>query len=84
MRFKKNKDMMQCEVEDNGVGRKHSNPVRSKIKAESYGLKILAERLAIIEHVKRVETSLEFSDLDESDTSTGLLVSFNIPYETTD
>lgn len=83
IRITKIKEMIHCEVEDDGVGRKFSSVKENEVtlKSESYGLKITEERLEIIAQLKKLETNLVFSDLNERENSTGLNVSFNLPYE---
>ena len=83
IRLTKSNDIIRCEVEDNGIGRKNSKSESndSTNSVESYGLKITEERLSIISEVKKIFTTLVFRDLSEDTNSTGLNVSFVLPYE---
>ena len=83
IRLTKSNDIIHCEVEDNGIGRKNSTrESHGKTNSmESYGLKITEERLSIISEVKKIFTTLVFHDLSENNNSTGLNVSFILPYE---
>jgi tetratricopeptide (TPR) repeat protein len=82
IRIKKQNETIQCEVEDDGIGREVLHSVNNKeTKTESYGLKITAERLAIIEQIKKIKTNLTFRDLDGGDNFTGLNVTFALPFE---
>ncbi|MBA3649541.1 MAG: tetratricopeptide repeat protein [Chitinophagales bacterium] len=81
IRVKKQNETIQCEVEDNGIGREVSSIPNNGLKAESHGLKITAERLAIIEQIKKIETNLKFRDLNGDNNFTGLNVTFTLPFE---
>ena len=81
IRIKKRNETIQCEVEDDGIGRKVSDVPGKESKAESYGLKITAERLTIIEQIKKIKTNLAFRDLRGADHYTGLSVTFALPFE---
>ncbi|MBA3649540.1 MAG: histidine kinase [Chitinophagales bacterium] len=81
IRVKKQNETIQCEVEDNGIGREVSSISNNGLKAESHGLKITAERLGIIEQIKKIETNLKFRDLNGDNNFTGLNVTFTLPFE---
>ena len=81
IRIKKQEETILCEVEDNGIGRKFSQTINKETKPESYGLKITAERLALIEQVKKIKTQLTFQDLNENEHSSGLKITFALPFE---
>src|SRR6185436_391332 len=76
IRIRKQNETIQCEVEDDGIGRKILPSVNKESKSESFGLKIIAERLAIISQIKKIKTHLTFRDLNGSENSSGLNVSF--------
>jgi tetratricopeptide (TPR) repeat protein len=82
IRIRKENNLILCEVEDNGIGTELSRSRRNKsgVKATSYGLKITAERLAIIEQIKKIKTQLTFRDLNGSENLSGLNVSFSLPF----
>lgn len=75
----KNDDMLECIVEDNGIGREKSNLV-SAIHAipgkKSLGMKITRSRINILNRVKKSDASVELIDLPE-----GLRVVVKLPLE---
>jgi len=59
---------LEIVIEDNGIGRKKSNEMKSKsaIKKKSMGLKINSERLRLTEQMYSSQTSLKISDLSDA------------------
>ncbi|MBR9854644.1 MAG: tetratricopeptide repeat protein [Algicola sp.] len=72
--IKKDKDMLVCSVDDNGVGRsKNHNQTH---KNNSFGLKITSNRIDIINHLKNTKGSLKLLDKNE-----GVRVEIRLPFE---
>ena len=83
IRIKKEKEMIQCEVEDNGIGKTPSPSFNNNdaSKSGSFGLKIIEDRLDIIEQLFKIKTHLIFRNLQSNGSMQGHLVSFRIPFE---
>ena len=71
-------------IEDNGVGREMAMLLKSKTstRRKSHGMQITSDRLALVEEVNEVKTSVEITDLkDESGAALGTRVDIMIPLE---
>ncbi len=81
-----NKELLVCEVIDNGIGRKKSREIRNK-QAHSHiskGLKVTNERLAILNQLNKAQASAEIIDLyDDEGNSAGTKVIITIPFQLT-
>ena len=78
--------VLNCSITDNGIGRKKAAEIRSKSAEEkkSLGLKITAERLALLNQEKNAFTSYEIEDLeDEKGNANGTKVNLKISYKET-
>jgi LytS/YehU family sensor histidine kinase len=74
-------EMLQCVIEDNGIGRKKAAELKSKIQEEkkSLGLKITAERLALLNQGNRNSSFYKIEDLyDEKGNACGTRVVLRI------
>ena len=76
IRIRKEEATIYCTVEDNGAGRKNSNAQSAEIKRKSYGMKITASRIAMINNYNHGPASLEITDLEE-----GTKVGIRLPLE---
>ena len=79
--FKKDKDSLIIEVEDNGVGRGQSKP-RPKIikKQKSSGVELTKQRLSLLSQSTGYPTNFEVKDLlDEDNNPLGTCVVISIP-----
>ena len=77
--FRKNHDMLDVLIEDNGVGRK--NAVKKKSKAHtSMAINITHERIKILNSKYKTSGSLLIEDFDKS-LETGTKVLISLPYE---
>jgi two-component system LytT family sensor kinase len=82
--WKKAKDLV-IEIEDNGIGRDASERLKSKTNRlhRSHGMKITAERLAIVNDVYKANAGVQVIDLaDNSLNWGGTLVILTIEYKT--
>ena len=78
--------VLNCSITDNGIGRKKAAEIKSKSAEEkkSLGLKITAERLALLNQEKNAFTSYEIEDLkDENGNAVGTKVNLKISYKET-
>jgi LytS/YehU family sensor histidine kinase len=76
-------NILYCTITDNGIGRDKAEEIKSKSaeKEKSMGLKITAERLALLNREKGVHTSYEMEDLlDENGNPAGTKVHLRISY----
>jgi len=84
IKITKEKHIIRCIVEDNGIGRQQSvivNRNREK-KHTSLGMRITQERLKIINEIKKAEAAIHFFDLeDENKKPGGLRVELLLPFE---
>lgn len=77
--IKKEGDMINCIVEDNGIGRKKSEAGKSatsQSEKKSLGMKITNARIDIINRIKKSKAGVELSDLSE-----GFRVEVKLPLE---
>ena len=65
--IKKEDDMVNCVVEDDGTGRKHSDAVTVSAASEkkSLGVKITSERLSVLNKIKNSNAGVVFTDLQQ-------------------
>ncbi|HKR06096.1 MAG TPA: tetratricopeptide repeat protein [Bacteroidia bacterium] len=79
IKIKKEGDMINCIVEDNGIGRKKSEAEKGEIilnEKKSLGMKITKSRIDIINKLKKSKAVVELSDLAE-----GTRVEVKLPLE---
>lgn len=76
---KEGDDLINCIVEDNGVGRKQSSAKSSMAKKEnsSLGMKITQSRIDILNKIKNTNASVQLTDLAQ-----GLRVEVRLPFAT--
>jgi hypothetical protein len=83
IRFSKiNKDLILCEIEDNGIGLKKAASFKAKdrIKYKSKGTEIVRKRIKLLNLKSRKKIRCETIDLEKYDTQrTGTLVRLTIP-----
>lgn len=62
-------DELQISIEDNGVGREKANEIKSSktLLHKSHGMKITAERLAIVNNVYDVNAAVNITDVRDAD-----------------
>ena len=78
------KEIMSCEVVDNGIGRAKSmemkaNNARSK-KRKSFGMNITKDKLEVINHIHGLNAQVEIVDLqNENGEACGTKVGINLP-----
>ncbi|GAB3048391.1 hypothetical protein GCM10027185_60380 [Spirosoma pulveris] len=74
--------LLHVEIMDNGVGRAKAAEYKSKsaTKQKSFGMKITAERIAVINQLYQIQTQIQVIDLvDEKGQATGTSISIDIP-----
>ena len=76
IRVEKEEASIYCTVEDNGAGRKNSSRPVPDPKRKSFGMKITASRIAMINNYNHGPASLEITDLEE-----GVKVGIRLPLE---
>lgn len=77
---KENDSMLNCIVEDNGIGRKQSAAVKTttlKQEKTSLGMKITQARIDILNRIKNSDAAVNLSDLDQ-----GVRVEVKLPLYT--
>jgi len=74
--IKKEEDMLDCIVEDNGKGMKNAAAQENISGKKSFGMKITEERIDIINKLKKSKGGIELSDLAE-----GFRVKVRLPLE---
>jgi tetratricopeptide (TPR) repeat protein len=78
----KENGMMKCVVEDNGHGRAIAATEDENKKRKSLGLKIISERLDIINRLKKAKTVINVFDLQSADNKqAGLRIELLLPLE---
>jgi tetratricopeptide (TPR) repeat protein len=77
--IKKDGNMINCIVEDNGIGREESakrNAIENSLERKSLGMKITNARIEILNKLKKSNAAVKLSDLSE-----GLRVEVKLPLE---
>lgn len=79
---KKNEDLLECSIEDNGVGREKAAEIKStkNIHYKSVALPNVMERLKILldKHAQYVE--MEITDLYQDEKPSGTRAILSIPF----
>ena len=78
--FKKEDQFLIITIEDNGIGRKKSNELKTRYQKEhkSLGLKNIENRIDIIKNVFSISIKIMIEDLD-TENQTGTRVEISIP-----
>ena len=81
--IKKTSDnMLQCVIEDNGIGRSRANELKSKSATQnkSLGMKLTEERIAMLNQYASLNASIDIIDLEnDNGEATGTKVILTIP-----
>ncbi|MGB3077237.1 MAG: histidine kinase, partial [Chitinophagales bacterium] len=80
----KDKNMLHCTVEDNGIGRRQAEVLKSAMQKDhaSRGMQITEERIRLIGSKTKMDVQLNISDLyDEEHHPAGTRVDITIPHE---
>ena len=75
-------NMLQCVVEDNGIGRERAREYKSKsaTSKKSLGMKLTEDRINILNQYAQTNASVEIIDLvDENNEASGTRVVLKIP-----
>lgn len=85
--FKKiDENLIEVTIEDNGVGRKKAEELRSKtsLRKKSYGTEITKNRIETLNKTSELQTSFEIIDLyNENENAVGTKVLIKIPFQKT-
>lgn len=85
IRFYKNGDLIVCEVEDNGIGRKKAAQIKAnKTNArQSLGINVTEDRVMLLQKITRNKgTEIKIIDLENEDSkATGTKVKIQLPLE---
>lgn len=78
---KPSEKIIQCIIEDNGIGREKSKAINQKRQQQhkSFALKATTERLDLLNYGKERKIGVEILDLKHNDEATGTKVILNIP-----
>ena len=77
---KKSEKVIECIIEDNGVGRRKSREINQKRPShKSFALKATTERLNLLNFGKSKKIGVEIIDLTEADRAKGTKVILKIP-----
>jgi len=81
--FSKDKEILKCVVEDNGVGRENSQLQKDITnKHISLGTQVTIERLTILRHEKNLKVGMKIVDLkDDNGKAKGTRVIINLPFD---
>jgi putative methionine-R-sulfoxide reductase with GAF domain len=74
-------NMLQCVIEDNGIGRIKARELKSKSATtkKSLGMKLTENRLSLLNRHAQLNASIEIIDLVKEDEAAGTKVILNIP-----
>ncbi|MCO5240865.1 MAG: histidine kinase [Chitinophagaceae bacterium] len=81
---RKGSDLLQCVIQDNGVGRKKANELKNKTisSRKSMGMQLTESRLMLMGHLAGSNASVDIEDLaDEHGAALGTRVTLNIPVD---
>lgn len=81
---RKNRTLLECIIEDDGVGRARARELKSKTAStkKSLGMKLTEDRLALLNKQARLDASVEIADLiTESGEAVGTKVILKIPVD---
>ena len=85
--FKKlDENLLEVTIEDNGVGRKKAEELRSKtsLRKKSYGTEITKNRIETLNKTSELQNSFEIIDLyDENENAAGTKVLIKSPFQKT-
>jgi hypothetical protein len=77
-----NENLLKCEIEDDGIGRKKSMEINKEQKKNtSLGMSITKERLEIINSLKDSKLSINIIDLEVNNKATGTKIELFIPLD---
>lgn len=76
--FKMNNNMLECAVQDNGIGRRASEKMKTHRDHESKALEITRERIKLFDHQNGL-SNIEITDLETHQKPSGTLVVVTIP-----
>jgi tetratricopeptide (TPR) repeat protein len=82
--FSMHKTVLHCTISDNGIGRAKAGELQDKgtEKLKSFGLKLTAERLALFNEDRSVQTSYKIDDIvDEAGNIAGTVVTLEIRFK---
>ncbi|CAN5421630.1 hypothetical protein BH20BAC1_BH20BAC1_07540 [soil metagenome] len=67
------RDCLCCKITDDGIGRKKAKELKSKSAAthKSMGMRITADRIAMLQQNKQLDTTIKITDLVLADGSAG-------------
>ena len=66
-------DVLLCKITDDGIGRRKATELKSKSASthKSMGMRITAERIAMVQQKKQLDTYITINDLILADGSAG-------------
>lgn len=79
IRFSKNQNYLQIEVEDNGIGREKAEMNAKHKPHNSWATTILQERLKVLGKINVGKVSYDIIDLSDGEDATGTLVKIQLP-----
>ena len=81
VRYASDNEKLTCIIEDDGIGRKNAEALKSMIdKKESRGILLVTERLKIINNLQKSDFRVIISDLYPDKNETGTKVIIDIPF----
>ncbi len=83
IRIKREGEMLQCEVEDNGIGRKKAAEIKKsshRLKHKSAGMSITEKRLQLLNSLKKFKYNYQITDLYKDGQPSGTKINFSIPH----
>jgi hypothetical protein len=77
-------DGLNIQIEDNGIGRENAARLNKKPNNlhKSHGMKITAERIAIVNEIYKVNAGVRITDLNDFGENKGTRVLITIQYKT--
>ncbi len=85
VRFEKENGMLKCTVDDNGIGRKSSNEMKSEAQHEPMGLSITNERVEVLNEVYGINIRVKiFDKTDAEGKASGTRIELLMPLNLND
>ncbi len=71
--YQQDNNTLCCKITDDGIGRKKASELKSKSASthKSMGMRITADRIAILQQKKQFDTTIQITDLVLPDGSSG-------------
>ncbi len=78
--FSSDEEGIYCQVKDDGIGRSRSRALRSHYQHQALGMKIIEERIELLNKNRKTPFRLEIEDLEQAGEATGTCIHLFFPF----